>query len=131
MRPLTASVTVLLCRVSETPSTLNTALVAAADCRPPEMVVGLLRLSTVPAAMPSWLSVVVPSLLVTSARLTTPPVLPVPESGVEADTLSALGNLGYRRVEAAPVVTRVLARLGEGAATGEVIREALRELAPR
>lgn len=53
-----------------------------------------------------------------------------PARGVEADALSALANLGYRRGEAAPVVARVVARLGEDAAAGSVIREALRELAP-
>ncbi len=59
------------------------------------------------------------------------PVLPPPVSGAEADALSALANLGYRRAEASPVVARVIARLGEEAASGAVIREALRELAPR
>lgn len=59
------------------------------------------------------------------------PVLPPPLSGSEADALSALANLGYRRAEASPVVARVIARLGEQAASGAVIREALRELAPR
>jgi Holliday junction DNA helicase RuvA len=59
------------------------------------------------------------------------PVLPPPPSGVEADALSALANLGYRRAEALPAVARVLARLGEDAAAGAVIREALRELAPQ
>lgn len=49
--------------------------------------------------------------------------------GVEADALSALGNLGYRRVEAGPVVARVAERLGEGAAVDLVLRESLRELA--
>ncbi len=58
-------------------------------------------------------------------------VLQSAAGGVEADALSALANLGYRRVEAAPVVARVLDRLGDGAAAGSVIREALRELAPR
>ncbi len=57
------------------------------------------------------------------------PVLPPPATGAEADALSALANLGYRRAEALPAVTRVLARLGEDAAAGAVIREALRELA--
>ncbi len=58
------------------------------------------------------------------------PVLPPPLAGVEADALSALANLGYRRAEAWPVVTRVVERLGPDAAAGTVIREALRELAP-
>ena len=49
--------------------------------------------------------------------------------GVEADALSALANLGYRRPEAQPVVARVLDRLGEGAPLGQVLRESLQELA--
>lgn len=52
-------------------------------------------------------------------------------AGPEADALSALANLGYRRAEAAPAVERVLARLGDGAAVGQVIRESLQELAQR
>ncbi len=55
---------------------------------------------------------------------------PLP-AGPEADALSALANLGYRRAEAQPAVERVLARLGEGAALGQVIRESLQELASR
>jgi holliday junction DNA helicase RuvA len=49
--------------------------------------------------------------------------------GVEADALSALGNLGYRRVEAHPVVARVRERLGESAGLDAVLRESLKELA--
>lgn len=49
--------------------------------------------------------------------------------GVEADTLSALANLGYRRAEAYPVVTAVIARLGDEAGVDVVIRDALKELA--
>jgi len=49
--------------------------------------------------------------------------------GVEADALSALANLGYRRAEAHPAVVRVMERLGDGAGVGQVIREALQELA--
>ncbi len=56
------------------------------------------------------------------------PVIPVTQ-GVEADALSALANLGYRRMEAHPVVTRVRDRLGEGAELGAVIRDSLKELA--
>lgn len=51
--------------------------------------------------------------------------------GIEADALSALGNLGYRRAEAAPVVARISARLGEEAALDAVLRESLKELATR
>ena len=50
-------------------------------------------------------------------------------TGVEADALSALANLGYRRVEAHPVVTRVRERLGEAAGLDVVIRDSLKELA--
>jgi holliday junction DNA helicase RuvA len=50
-------------------------------------------------------------------------------AGVEADALSALANLGYRRVEAHPVVARVRERLGEGAGLDAVIRDSLKELA--
>ena len=53
----------------------------------------------------------------------------LPPAGPEADAVSALANLGYRRAEAYPVVMRVLARLGEDAAIGQVIRESLQELA--
>ncbi len=49
--------------------------------------------------------------------------------GIESDALSALANLGYRRVEAHPVVTRVRDRLGEGAGLDAVIRDSLKELA--
>ncbi len=56
------------------------------------------------------------------------PVLP---TGVEADAVSALVNLGYRRSEAETAVARVLARLGAGAPEGQVIRESLQELAVR
>ncbi len=56
------------------------------------------------------------------------PVLPPPVSGIEADAVSALVNLGYRRPEAAAAVERVVKRLGEGAALDAVIREGLKEL---
>lgn len=57
------------------------------------------------------------------------PVLPPPAGGVEADALSALVNLGYRRAEAQGAVAKVLERLGEGAALDAVIRDGLKELA--
>ncbi len=52
-----------------------------------------------------------------------------PPGGLAADALSALANLGYRRIEAQPAVERVLERLGEGASLDAVLRECLRELA--
>jgi len=57
------------------------------------------------------------------------PVIPPPAGGVEADALSALLNLGYRRVEAHPVVGRIVERLGAEASLDAVIRDALKELA--
>ena len=52
-----------------------------------------------------------------------------PVGGTEADAISALANLGYRRVEAHPVVVRIMERLGDKANVGQVIRESLQELA--
>jgi len=57
------------------------------------------------------------------------PVLPPAAGGIEADTLSALVNLGYRRPEAQIAVARVLERLGDGAELAVLIRESLKELA--
>lgn len=57
------------------------------------------------------------------------PVVPPPTGGVEADVLSALLNLGYRRAEAQSAVGRALERLGEGAPLDLAIRESLKELA--
>jgi Holliday junction DNA helicase RuvA len=54
---------------------------------------------------------------------------PPPAAGVAADALSALANLGYKRVEAQPVVERVVARLGDTASIDAIIRESLRDLA--
>ena len=55
--------------------------------------------------------------------------IPVLEGGTEADAVSALANLGYRRSEAYPVVVRIIAALGEDAGVDQVIRGSLRELA--
>ncbi len=55
--------------------------------------------------------------------------IPVAATGVEADALSALANLGYRRIEAHPVVLRVRERLGDSAALDMVLRDSLKELA--
>jgi Holliday junction DNA helicase RuvA len=57
--------------------------------------------------------------------------LPDAEAGLEADAVSALVNLGWRRPEAMAAVSRVVGRLGEAAPLGDVIRDSLRELAPR
>jgi holliday junction DNA helicase RuvA len=57
--------------------------------------------------------------------------VPLAETGLEADAVSALVNLGWRRPEAAAAVGRVLGRLGDAAPLGEVIRDSMRELAPR
>ncbi len=57
------------------------------------------------------------------------PVAIAAPAGIEADALSALGNLGYRRVEAHPVVARVRERLGDSAGLDAVLRESLKELA--
>lgn len=55
---------------------------------------------------------------------------PVPAGGVTEDVLSALLNLGYRRAEALPVVTKVQDRLGAQASFDALIRDSLRDLAP-
>ena len=49
--------------------------------------------------------------------------------GPMADAVSALVNLGYRRVEAFGAVARVTQRLGDGAQLDAVIRAGLQELA--
>ncbi|WP_135470653.1 Holliday junction branch migration protein RuvA [Crenalkalicoccus roseus] len=56
---------------------------------------------------------------------------PPAAAGVEADAVSALLNLGWKRPEAASAVARVLGRLGHDAPLGAVIRDSLRELSPR
>lgn len=52
-----------------------------------------------------------------------------PSASVNEDAVSALVNLGYRRVEAFGAVARVSQRLGEGAALDAIIRAGLQELA--
>jgi Holliday junction DNA helicase RuvA len=54
---------------------------------------------------------------------------PAAAGSVNEDAVSALVNLGYRRVEAFGAVARVTQRLGEGAPLDQVIRAALQELA--
>jgi Holliday junction DNA helicase RuvA len=56
---------------------------------------------------------------------------PIPAGGIADDALSALVNLGYRRPEAQPIVTRNLERLGTGATLDALIRDSLRDLAPK
>jgi Holliday junction DNA helicase RuvA len=52
-----------------------------------------------------------------------------PTGSINEDAVSALVNLGYRRVEAFGAVARVSQRLGEGAALDVIIRAGLQELA--
>lgn len=54
-----------------------------------------------------------------------------PADRAAADAISALTNLGWKRPEAAAAVARVAERLGEGAGLEPLIRESLKELAPR
>ncbi|HWX48673.1 MAG TPA: Holliday junction branch migration protein RuvA [Roseomonas sp.] len=54
-----------------------------------------------------------------------------PGDRATADAISALTNLGWKRPEAASAVARVAERAGEGAGLETLIREALKELAPR
>ncbi|WP_428487660.1 Holliday junction branch migration protein RuvA [Rhodopila sp.] len=56
---------------------------------------------------------------------------PTASTGVADDALSALINLGYRRPEAQPVVARIAGRLGDGVTLDALIRDSLKELAPR
>ncbi len=58
-----------------------------------------------------------------------PGAVPPPHpGGVVADALSALANLGYRRIEALPAVERAIAATGD-ASLDAVLRASLRELA--
>jgi Holliday junction DNA helicase RuvA len=50
------------------------------------------------------------------------------ESGPVSEAVSALINLGYRRIEATDAVAKVQGRLDEGASTADFIRAALKEL---
>jgi Holliday junction DNA helicase RuvA len=53
---------------------------------------------------------------------------PAAAPGVAEDALSALINLGYRRPEAQPAVSRVMERLGDDATLDALIRDSLKEL---
>ncbi len=57
------------------------------------------------------------------------PAAPIAPTGIAADAVSALVNLGYRRPEAQPAVARTLERLGDVASLDAVIRDSLKELA--
>jgi holliday junction DNA helicase RuvA len=57
------------------------------------------------------------------------PTAVVVSTGVAADAVSALVNLGYRRPEAQPAVARTVERLGDAASLDAVIRDSLKELA--
>ncbi|MCX7383557.1 MAG: Holliday junction branch migration protein RuvA [Alphaproteobacteria bacterium] len=57
------------------------------------------------------------------------PVLPPPVGGVEADALSALVNLGYRRFEAQAAIARAMERLGDNPGLDALIRDGLKEMA--
>ncbi len=59
------------------------------------------------------------------------PVFSAYAGGTEGDAISALLHLGYRRPEAAATVARTLERLGAETPVEIVIREGLKELAPR
>lgn len=60
-----------------------------------------------------------------------PAAAPALPAGVAEDAASALVNLGYRAPEARAVVARAMERLGAAPALDAVLRESLRELAPR
>ena len=57
------------------------------------------------------------------------PAVPAPPGSINEDAVSALVNLGYKRVEAFGAVARVTQRLGEGATFDAVVRAGLQELA--
>jgi holliday junction DNA helicase RuvA len=56
------------------------------------------------------------------------PVASVPTGSINEDAVSALVNLGYKRVEAFGAVARVTQRLGDGATFDAVVRAGLQEL---
>ena len=57
------------------------------------------------------------------------PASAAPTGSINEDAVSALVNLGYKRVEAFGAVARVTQRLGEGATFDAVVRAGLQELA--
>jgi Holliday junction DNA helicase RuvA len=58
-----------------------------------------------------------------------PPAAGPIAKGVAAEALSALTNLGYKPAEAERALDQVFTRLGTDSPIGEIIRQALRELA--
>jgi Holliday junction DNA helicase RuvA len=63
------------------------------------------------------------------ASVSLPGAVTPPAGGITTDALSALANLGYRRLEAEPAIARAIEALGPQAGLDLVIRNALRELA--
>jgi len=60
-----------------------------------------------------------------------PAALPGEPQGMQAEAVSALVNLGFRRPEAMVAVTNAARRLGDDVALGSLITDALKTLAPR
>ncbi len=60
-----------------------------------------------------------------------PAALPGEPQGMQAEAVSALVNLGFRRPEAMVAVTNATRRLGDDVALGALITDALKTLAPR
>ncbi len=57
------------------------------------------------------------------------PVMATPVGSIEADALMALAGLGFRRMEAAPVVRRIMEASGPDATLDTVLRDSLKDLA--
>ncbi|WP_338333023.1 Holliday junction branch migration protein RuvA [Acetobacter sp. LMG 32666] len=57
------------------------------------------------------------------------PAMATPVGSIEADALMALAGLGFRRMEAAPVVRRIMEASGPDATLDGVLRDSLKDLA--